>query len=54
MAEITREIVLDPSIIPPLDESLLTLNDEEKEFLRKSVTEDDDELKKRILEVQKE
>lgn len=54
MSEITREVVLDPSIIPPLDESLLTLNDEEKEFLHKSITTDEDELKRRILEVQKD
>ena len=54
MSEITREVVLDPSIIPPLDESLLTLNDEEKGFLLKSVTTDEAELKRRILEVQKE
>ncbi|EKM53219.1 uncharacterized protein PHACADRAFT_210914 [Phanerochaete carnosa HHB-10118-sp] len=52
MAEITREIEIDLSLIPPLDESLLTLNDEEREFLHKSVTSDDDELKERIVEAQ--
>lgn len=54
MSEITPEITLDPSVVPPLDESLLTLSDEESEFLHKSITSDDAELKKRILEVQKE
>lgn len=54
MAQITKEIKLDPSIIPPLDESLLTLTDEESEFLHKSITDDDAELKARILDVQKE
>lgn len=54
MSEITREIKLDPAVIPPLDESLLTLSDAEKEFLHSTITEDDGELKRRILEVQKE
>lgn len=54
MAEITREIKLGPSKVPALDESLLTLSDVEQEFLHKAITPDDAELKKRILEVQKE
>ncbi|KAI0789004.1 hypothetical protein BC629DRAFT_1677636 [Irpex lacteus] len=54
MAEITREIKLGPYEVPALDESLLTLSDVEQEFLHKAITTDDAELKKRILEVQKE
>ncbi|KAI0070741.1 hypothetical protein K474DRAFT_1713069 [Panus rudis PR-1116 ss-1] len=50
---INKEIVLDPSVIPPLDESLLTLTDQEKAFLHSAITEDDTELRRRILEVQK-
>ncbi|GJE92393.1 S-adenosyl-L-methionine-dependent methyltransferase [Phanerochaete sordida] len=54
MAEITREVKLDPAIIPPLDESLLTLSNDETEFLHKAITTDDEELKRRIIEVQKD
>ena len=54
MAQINREIAIPADIIPPLDESLLTLSDEEREFLHQSVTTDDEELRRRILEVQKE
>ena len=54
MAQITREVKLDPSVIPPLDASLLVLTDEESEFLHTSITNDDAELKARIFDVQKE
>ncbi|KIP09368.1 hypothetical protein PHLGIDRAFT_126378 [Phlebiopsis gigantea 11061_1 CR5-6] len=54
MATITKEVKLDPSVIPPLDASLLTLTEDESEFLHSSITNDDAELKARILEVQKE
>lgn len=54
MAQITREIKLDPSVIPPLDESLLTLSESEAEFLHKAISEDDQALKAKILEVQKQ
>lgn len=53
MAQITREVKLDPSVIPPLDESLLTLSDGEREFLHSAITDDDAALKEKILEVQK-
>ncbi|EKM53220.1 uncharacterized protein PHACADRAFT_197643 [Phanerochaete carnosa HHB-10118-sp] len=52
MAKATSEVPIDPALVPPLDESLLTLDDEEKKFLHSSVTPDDVELKRRILEVQ--
>lgn len=54
MAEITKEITVPPSMIPPLDESILKLEGEEKEFLHKAITYDDEELRARILEIQKE
>lgn len=50
---IRREIVLDPSVIPPLDESLLRLSEEERDFLHRAITPDDEELRKRIVEVQR-
>lgn len=51
-SSIKREILVDPSVIPPLDESILTLSKEESDFLHNAITPDDVELKKRILEVQ--
>ena len=54
MSAITREINVDPAVIPPLDDSLLSLSETESEFLRKAITADDAELRKRVLEVQKE
>ena len=53
MSGITKGAVTITETIPPLDESLLTLSDLEKEFLYVSVTTDEKELKRRILEVQK-
>lgn len=53
MAQITKEIKLDPSVIPPLDETLLTLSESEEEFLHKAINKDDQELKTKIFEVQK-
>lgn len=50
---ITREIDLEPTAVPALDESLLRISDSELEFLHEAVTKDDAELKRRILEVQK-
>lgn len=52
MSEITKEVTLDPSVIPPLDPSVLTLSDEERAFLHATVSSDDDALKAKILAVQ--
>jgi hypothetical protein len=54
MSNITREIIVDPSVIPSLDESLLNLSDIERDFLSKAITSDETKLKQIILEVQKE
>ncbi|KAI0685825.1 hypothetical protein BC835DRAFT_490784 [Cytidiella melzeri] len=54
MSKITREVTVDPTVIPPLDESLLSLSDTEAAFLHRTITADDFELRKRIMEVQKE
>ena len=54
MAEITKEIKLEPSIIPPLDESIFAPSQQELEFLHKSISSDDAELKARVFEVQRE
>jgi len=53
MSQITREVVLDSSVLPPSGESLLTMSETERAFLHKAVTADDGELRKKILEVQK-
>ena len=53
MTEITREVKLDASEVPALDESLLQLSDTERDFLRTAITSNDVELKEKILEVQK-
>lgn len=53
MSEITREVKLDPSVVPPLDPSVLTLSDTEKAFLHEAITPDDDRLRAKLLEVQK-
>ena len=53
MTEITREVKLDASEVPALDESLLQLSDTERDFLRTAITSDDVELNEKILEVQK-
>lgn len=44
---------VEPSVIPPLDPALLGLSDEEHAFLRAAITEDEEELKARIYDVQK-
>ncbi|EMD36214.1 hypothetical protein CERSUDRAFT_115159 [Gelatoporia subvermispora B] len=54
---VTQELTVDqlgPNNIQPLDPSLLKLSDEEREFLHAVITPDDEELKQRILEVQKQ
>ncbi|KAJ3486379.1 hypothetical protein NLI96_g4292 [Meripilus lineatus] len=50
---IRPEIMLHPSLILPLDETLLTVSQEEVQFLHRAITPDDDELLQRIVEVQK-
>ena len=47
------ESEVDPSLIPPLDPSLLVLNDTENAFLQEVISPDDDEIRARLLEVQK-
>lgn len=51
---IAREQQLDPSLIPPLDPSLLNLSDEERKFLRWSISEDDEDLQEKIMRAQAE
>jgi len=48
----TAETTPDASLIPPLDPSILTLNDVERDFLHASISKDDDDLRKRITDVQ--
>jgi len=44
----------DKSAISPLDSSLLVLADHDIEFLRKAISNDDDQLRSRILEIQRQ
>ena len=53
MSQITREVQLDPAVVPQLDPTVLSLSDTEKEFLHKTITDDDEELKRKLLDVQK-
>jgi len=52
-AAIHREIVLDPSVVPPLDESVLSLSPDETAFLRSKISANDEELKQKLLEAQR-
>ncbi|KAH7909476.1 hypothetical protein BJ138DRAFT_1155253 [Hygrophoropsis aurantiaca] len=52
MASITRELRPSASLVPALDASLLDLTPVQREFLRISVCEDEDELRKRLLDLQ--
>lgn len=54
LEQITPEVAPEPEVVPPLDESLLVLSDEQMAFLRDSVTQNDADLKTRLIEVQKE
>ncbi|KAF8584542.1 hypothetical protein K439DRAFT_1345845 [Ramaria rubella] len=51
---ITRELNTPPVGAPPLDPTLFNPSDVELQFLRSAISEDDEELRARILEVQKE
>ncbi|KAL6303743.1 hypothetical protein BKA93DRAFT_817900 [Sparassis latifolia] len=54
MSEITPEGRVPAEMIPPLDPSLLKLSDVETEFLHATITQDDEELQRRIVGVQKD
>ncbi|KAH9852583.1 hypothetical protein C2E23DRAFT_826204 [Lenzites betulinus] len=43
---------VDPAVIPPLDAALLHLSDTELAFLRSAITEDEEQLKKIVSDVQ--
>ncbi|KAI0371999.1 hypothetical protein BV20DRAFT_992286 [Pilatotrama ljubarskyi] len=50
---VNPESQVDPSVVPPLDPSLLNLSNEERAFLHAVISEDDEKLRARILDVQK-
>ncbi|KAI0746831.1 hypothetical protein C8Q80DRAFT_1271667 [Daedaleopsis nitida] len=50
---VNPESAVEPALIPPLDPSQLTLNEIEKTFLHDLISPDDDELRERIMDVQK-
>ncbi|KAH7922533.1 hypothetical protein BV22DRAFT_1113820 [Leucogyrophana mollusca] len=52
MAAITRELRPSSSLVPSLDVSLLELTPAQRDFLHTSVCEDDNELRRRLLDVQ--
>jgi hypothetical protein len=54
MSEIIREKRPDSAAVPPLDPSLLSLSDVEKEFLRSEISADEVELYQKLFELQKE
>jgi hypothetical protein len=51
---IRREERPPADVVPALDPSLLQLSDDEREFLRWAISEDEDEMRERIMTVQKE
>ncbi|CCM03426.1 uncharacterized protein FIBRA_05557 [Fibroporia radiculosa] len=54
MADIRAEAAIDPALIPPLDLALFTPTDAELVFLRKAISTDYEEIRRRVIEVQKE
>ena len=53
MSEIRREVQPDPAVVPALDPTVLSLSDVEKEFLHETITTNDEELRAKLLHVQK-
>jgi hypothetical protein len=51
---ITREVLPEKDVIPPLDRSRLQLSDTEWEFLRSTIHGDDEQIKQRVSEIQQE
>ncbi|KAH9950805.1 hypothetical protein B0H21DRAFT_721779 [Amylocystis lapponica] len=51
---VTPESQADPAKVPPLDPSLLKLSEADSIFLHATISNDDAELRRRILEVQEE
>ncbi|KAI0764911.1 hypothetical protein C8Q74DRAFT_1450053 [Fomes fomentarius] len=49
---VSTESPVDPSLIPPLDPTLLVLSESEKAFLHRAISSDEEELRARILAVQ--
>lgn len=47
-----QELQPEASLTPPLDEKLLKLTDSDVAFMRCTVSQDDQEIKRRILDVQ--
>ena len=50
---VNPESQVEPGLIPSLDPSVLTLSEVERSFLRTVISPDDEEVRKRLLEVQK-
>lgn len=51
---ITPESHVEARMIPPLDPEFLALSEREMRFLRSAISSDDEEMKRRVLEVQRE
>ncbi|KZV98042.1 hypothetical protein EXIGLDRAFT_333064 [Exidia glandulosa HHB12029] len=54
MAQITRELPQPPVAPPELDELLFNPKDDELEFLRSAISKDEAELRRRVVEVQRD
>ncbi|KIP09354.1 hypothetical protein PHLGIDRAFT_12017 [Phlebiopsis gigantea 11061_1 CR5-6] len=54
MVQIYGEISLHPSSVVKLDGSLFSIADHERDFFHKTISEDDNEVKARVLEIQQD
>lgn len=53
MSEIHLEKEVEPSLVPPLDPSLFRPSKAELEFLHQVISADDEEMRERVMEVQR-
>ena len=51
---VNPESDVDLGLYPPLEPTLLTLSDEEKEFLLETISPDEEVIRERVLELQKQ
>ena len=49
----TPESQADPTLVPSLDPTLLTLSDDEKSFLHQTISLNDEVVRERVLELQR-
>lgn len=54
MGNTSREIFMEDIMVMPLDSSLLTWSEEEREFLKETISPDENVVKERIMRIQRE